>query len=90
MACLLWQEWRICGQCGATDAGKSLGCGVSSGVDSEGSPVLWEMGGWVRRIPSLVFKSWEPSLNLEQKDSAILCAFRPWVPAAEEPCLTLL
>lgn len=25
-------------------------------VESEGSPGLWEMGGWIRRTPSLVFK----------------------------------
>lgn len=55
-----------------------------------GQPVLWEVGGWIGKIPSLVFKNWEPSLDLEQKDSAILCAFKAWVPSAEEPSLTSL
>lgn len=32
MACPPRQQWRICGQCGATAAGMSSGCGASSGV----------------------------------------------------------
>lgn len=66
-------------QRGASALGKSSGC-----MEPEGSLCCRRGVGGLERCSLLVLKSWESALNLEQKDTAIMCAFRPWVPSAEK------